>query len=85
MENAVAVDWLANLSPIDRDRRPIHHRQQITGVLVAIMPAVTVKNLPDDLYERLKANAQAHHRSINGELIATLVLALTVQPQDPDG
>ena len=43
---------------------------QITCVLVAIMPAVTVKNLPDDLYQRPKTNAQAHHRSINGELIA---------------
>jgi plasmid stability protein len=48
------------------------------------MPAVTVKNLPDELYQRLKRNAQAHHRSINGELIATLERALTVQQQDPD-
>ncbi len=48
------------------------------------MPAVTVKNLPDGLYQRLKANAQAHHRSINGELIATLERALCIQPTDPE-
>jgi plasmid stability protein len=48
------------------------------------MPAVTVKNLPDDLYQRLKTSAQAHHRSINGELIATLERALCVQRTDSE-
>lgn len=48
------------------------------------MPAVTVKNLPDGLYQRLKTSAQAHHRSINGELIATLERALCVQRTDPE-
>jgi plasmid stability protein len=33
------------------------------------MAAVTIKNLPDELYERLKMAAQTHHRSINGEAI----------------
>ncbi|WP_274607669.1 FitA-like ribbon-helix-helix domain-containing protein [Thiohalocapsa halophila] len=28
------------------------------------MPAVTIKNLPDGLYQRLKTNARAHHRSL---------------------
>ncbi len=48
------------------------------------MPAITIKNLPDDLYERLKANSKAHHRSINGELIATLERALTAQRIDAE-
>lgn len=48
------------------------------------MPAVTIKNLPDDLYERLKANSKVHHRSINGELIATLERALTAQRVDAE-
>lgn len=48
------------------------------------MPAVTIKNLPDRLYQRLKANAKAHHRGINCELIATLERALSVQPADPE-
>ncbi len=33
------------------------------------MPALTIKNIPDDLYIRLKKAAQAHHRSLNGEIL----------------
>lgn len=33
------------------------------------MPALTVKNIPDDLYERLKQAAQAHRRSLNSEIL----------------
>ena len=37
------------------------------------MPAtITLKNIPDELYERLKEVAVIHHRSINGEVIACL-------------
>jgi len=36
------------------------------------MPAITVKNIPDRLYQHLKASAQIHHRSINSELIVCL-------------
>ncbi len=36
------------------------------------MPAITIKNIPDDLYESLKKAASAHHRSINSELIVCL-------------
>ncbi|VAX02847.1 hypothetical protein MNBD_GAMMA19-1382 [hydrothermal vent metagenome] len=31
------------------------------------MPAMTIKNIPDDLYSRLKEAAQTHHRSMNSE------------------
>ncbi|ALP54980.1 DNA-binding protein (plasmid) [Candidatus Tenderia electrophaga] len=33
------------------------------------MPTLTVKNIPDELYDRLKAAAQAHHRSLNSEIL----------------
>ena len=33
------------------------------------MPALTIKNMPDDLYERLKETAKLHRRSLNGEII----------------
>jgi len=33
---------------------------------------ITLKNLPDDVYERLKEAAKANHRSINSEVIACL-------------
>lgn len=38
----------------------------------ALMPSLTVKNIPEDLYEQLKHAANAHHRSINSELINCL-------------
>jgi hypothetical protein len=37
------------------------------------MPAaITLKNIPDEIYERLKASASAHHRSLNMEVVACL-------------
>ena len=33
---------------------------------------LTLKNIPDDLYERLKAAASRHRRSLNGEAIVCL-------------
>lgn len=37
---------------------------------------LTLKNIPDDVYQRLKAAAAAHHRSLNGEAIVCLETAL---------
>jgi len=37
---------------------------------------LTLKNIPDDVYERLKASAAAHRRSLNGEAIVCLEKAL---------
>ena len=36
------------------------------------MPAITLKNLPRDLHRDLKKRAEANHRSLNKEVIATL-------------
>ena len=33
------------------------------------MPNITVKNIPDDLYEELKRSAKINRRSINQEII----------------
>jgi len=41
------------------------------------MPNLTLKNIPDDLYARLKAAAQAHHRSLNSEILYCVERALT--------
>ena len=40
--------------------------------MVANMPTITLKNLPLDLHRQLKIRAKAHHRSLNGEVIASL-------------
>lgn len=36
------------------------------------MATLTIKNVPDDLYERLRARAAANRRSMNGEAIVCL-------------
>ncbi len=37
---------------------------------------LTLKNIPDEVYERLKASAAAHRRSLNSEAIVCLESAL---------
>jgi len=34
------------------------------------MPTLTLKNIPDDLYQELKEAAKAHHRSMNSEILS---------------
>jgi antitoxin FitA len=42
------------------------------------MPAnLSIKNVPDDLHERLRQRAKANHRSLQGELLAILEEAAT--------
>jgi plasmid stability protein len=37
------------------------------------MPSnLTLKNIPDEIYDSLKASAESHHRSLNSEIIACL-------------
>lgn len=48
------------------------------------MPALTIKNIPDDLYRELKTVAEQHHRSINGEVIMCLKRALFPQKLPPE-
>ena len=36
------------------------------------MATITLKNVPDDLHRRLKAQAARNHRSLNREVIRTL-------------
>ena len=40
------------------------------------MASITLKNIPDDLYDLLRTQAAAHHRSINGEMIHCLETVL---------
>jgi len=34
------------------------------------MVTVTIKNIPDEIYERIKLQAKANHRSVNSEIIS---------------
>lgn len=46
------------------------------------MPTLTIKGLPDPVYERLKAQAEAHRRSLNSEIITCLERAVGAVPFD---
>lgn len=47
------------------------------------MPTLTIKGLPDPLYRRLKQQAEAHRRSLNGEIIVCLERAVGAGRPDP--
>lgn len=40
---------------------------------------LSIKNVPDELAERLRQNAARHHRSLQGELMAILDESLTAR------
>ncbi len=44
------------------------------------MVTLTLKGIPDDLYEKLKEVARANNRSINGEVIFAIKRAVLAQP-----
>lgn len=46
------------------------------------MPTLTIKGLPDDLYQQLKARAAAHRRSLNSEVLVCLEQAVATEPAD---
>ena len=48
------------------------------------MATVTVKNIPSDIYEKLKLSAQRSRRSINSEIIACIERSVRSQQINPD-
>ena len=40
------------------------------------MPTITVKNIPPEIYEKLKKSAETSRRSINSEIIACIERAV---------
>ena len=45
----------------------------VAAVLEQIMPTtLTLKNIPDEVYDRLKTSAESHRRSLNSEAIVCL-------------
>ena len=43
---------------------------------LAMPTTLTLKNIPDDVYARLKLSAEVHRRSLNGEAIVCLETVL---------
>ncbi|MCP4639364.1 MAG: Arc family DNA-binding protein [bacterium] len=48
------------------------------------MPSITVKNIPDPLYECLRKRAKSNRRSINSEIIVCIESAVSSRPVDTD-
>lgn len=46
------------------------------------MVTITIKNIPPEIYERIKARAKNNHRSINGEILSILEQAISIPPID---
>ncbi len=46
------------------------------------MVAVTLKNIPPEVYERIKQSARINRRSINSELLAIIEQAVLPRPLD---
>ena len=48
------------------------------------MATITIKNIPDAVYRRLKLKASEHRRSLNKEVIICLEQATGSVPLDPE-
>jgi len=48
------------------------------------VPSITVKNIPAEMYEKLKKSAEASHRSLNSEIIACIERAVQSQQVAPE-
>lgn len=46
------------------------------------MPTITLKNIPEPLYERLKHAAENHRRSLNSEILVCLETVLAPSRYD---
>lgn len=47
------------------------------------MPALTIKNIPESLFEQLKSAAELHRRSINSEVLICIEQALIAKKSNP--
>lgn len=45
---------------------------------------ITIRDIPDDVYEKLKKQAELNHRSINSEVIVYLKKLVQSNRRDPD-
>jgi plasmid stability protein len=48
------------------------------------MATLTVKNIPEGIYEKLKQRAKSHNRSVNREIIVCIQEAVESRRVDPE-
>ena len=46
------------------------------------MVTITIKNVPPEIYARIKIQAKNNHRRINGEVLSILEQAISIPPID---
>jgi len=46
------------------------------------MVTLTIKNVPEQIYDQIKIRAKRNHRSINGEILSILEQATSLPPID---
>jgi plasmid stability protein len=62
-----------------------NHNATLVNTKELSMPALTIKNIPESLYQQLKNAAELHRRSINSEVIVCLektLAATRITPAD---
>jgi len=62
-----------------------NHNATLVNPEELAMPALTIKNIPESLYQQLKNAAELHRRSINSEVIVCLektLAATRITPAD---
>ena len=65
---------------------PRLHSAVTSIMLSAAMPVLTIRNVPDDLYAKLRTSAAERRRSINSEVIECLRSALAARrPRQVEG
>jgi antitoxin FitA len=60
------------------------HWFQNETIMEQNMHTITVKNIPDEIYKKLKHSAESSHRSINKEIIACIERTVGSQQVNPD-
>jgi plasmid stability protein len=45
---------------------------------------ITIRDIPDEIYQRIKYQAELHHRSINSELIVNLKRSVKAHRKNPN-
>jgi hypothetical protein len=75
--------WLPWRVPFDNLATSDHNGSILEPLWSRIMPTITVKNIPTELYERLKRSAKTNRRSINSEIIVCIERALRSRQIDP--
>jgi antitoxin FitA len=58
------------------DETPVRNHNGSTLRELTMPTTLTLKNIPDDVYKRLKVSAEAHRRSLNSEVLVYLESAL---------